>query len=381
MNFAYRAVCLDHDTGERHPESPDRLRAIREGLSERHGVDYAEPSSATADDLASVHDPEYVESVREFCADGGGSWDADTVAVEATWDAALASAGMADWAAREALGGADGRDTPFALGRPPGHHAVEDDAMGFCFFNNAAVATQRALDRGDVDRVAIFDFDVHHGNGTQDIFYDSGDVFYASIHEDGIYPGTGDAEETGAGPGEGTTLNVPFPSGTRTSGYLAAVDDLLLPALAAFDPGLVLISAGFDAHEHDPISRMRVSTEGYGLLAHRLKQFTEWADAALAFVLEGGYGLDTLTDGVRTVNEVFDGYQPEAPDDPAHESVRSVIDDLRSLGFDFAETPEFGPSETDEANDGDGPTDSGSGNGSGSDAAGGAGSDDAIEDR
>jgi len=343
MRFGYREVCLDHDPGPRHPESPDRLRAVRQGLKEVHGAEYADPDSASVEDVSAVHDPDYVDSVREFCEAGGGDWDTDTVGVEATWDAALASAGLATWVADRALAGDDGHATPFALGRPPGHHAVEDDAMGFCFFNNNAVAAQWALDNREVSRVAIVDWDVHHGNGIQDIFYDRDDVFFVSLHEDGIYPGTGAVAETGAGDGERRTLNIPFPPGTRTTGYLAALDDLILPALAAYDPDLLLVSAGFDAHEHDPISRIRVSTDGYGLMAQRLRQFAEWVDAPLGFVLEGGYGLDTLTDSIKTVHEVFHGYQPVMPDDPVQDTARAVIEDVTAEGFDLVETPDFGP--------------------------------------
>ncbi len=343
MHFGYREVCLDHDPGPRHPESPDRLRAVRQGLKTVHGVQYAGPDSASVDDVRAVHDTDYVESVRDFCEAGGGDWDTDTVAVEATWDAALASAGLATWVADRALDGDDSREMPFALGRPPGHHAVGDDAMGFCFFNNNAVAAQWALDNRDVDRVAILDWDVHHGNGIQDIFYDRGDVFFVSLHEDGIYPGTGRVAETGSGDGDHRTLNVPFPPGTRTAGYLAALDDLVFPALATYDPDMVLVSAGFDAHEHDPISRVRVSTEGYGLMAERLRQFAEWVDAPLGFVLEGGYGLETLTDSIKTVHEVFHGYQPEPPADPLQDAAQSAIDDVSDEGFALVETPDFGP--------------------------------------
>ncbi|MDG5778180.1 histone deacetylase [Haloarculaceae archaeon H-GB1-1] len=333
MNFGYRAVCLDHDTGPRHPEHPDRLRAIREGLSGAHGVVYKEPDSATVAELTAVHDDDYVDEVREFCESGGGDWDADTVAVEATWDAATASAGMAEWAADRALSGADGRNTPFSLGRPPGHHAVVDDAMGFCFFNNAAVAAQAALDAGDADRVAIVDWDVHHGNGTQDIFYDRGDVFYVSLHEAGLYPGTGDVAETGEGDGEETTMNFPLPQGSTDADYLAAFAEVVEPALESYDPDLLLVSAGFDAHEYDPISRMRVSTEGYALMTTRLRALTERAGAGLGFVLEGGYHLDALAEGIHIIHEVFDGYEPAADDGEIADGAREVIDDVAAQGF------------------------------------------------
>lgn len=331
MRFGYSDACLEHDPGDRHPETPDRLLAIRQGLSRRHGVEYVTASPATLDDVTAIHDAGYIDRVREFCANGGGQWDPDTIAVEETWDAALASAGLAQWAAEEALAGADGRRTPFSLGRPPGHHATLADAMGFCFLNNTAIAAQHVIDADGAERVAIIDWDVHHGNGTQDIFYERGDVLYVSIHERGLYPGTGALDETGVGSGEGTTLNVPFPAGAGDPEYLAAFDDLIVPVTCRFDPDLVLISAGFDAHRHDPISRMRVSTDGYGVFTDRVRTVCSETDAGLGFVLEGGYSLDKLADGVGMVHEVFDGFDPVPSGDEASETIRELIERAREL--------------------------------------------------
>ncbi|WP_435159663.1 histone deacetylase family protein [Haladaptatus sp. DFWS20] len=330
MKFGYSEVCLAHDTGKRHPENPDRLRAIRQALTRKHGVEYIDPVPATEAEVTAVHDAAYVEEFREFCANGGGNWDPDTVAVSETWDAALQSSGLACWSARRALAGDDGRDTPFALGRPPGHHAVGDDAMGFCFFNNAAVAAQSVIYRDEAKRVAIFDWDVHHGNGTQDIFYDDENVFYASIHEEGLYPGTGEIEEIGEADGKGMTLNVPLPAGSGDPEYRTTFDELVAPAIVEFDPDLLLVSAGFDAHRHDPISRMRVSTEGYGMLTARVRAVGDEVDAPLGFVLEGGYGLDTLSDGVAIVHEVFDGMEPVVPDEEADEDVQELVSAVRA---------------------------------------------------
>jgi acetoin utilization deacetylase AcuC-like enzyme len=331
MRFGYSEVCLDHDTGRRHPETADRLLAIRRRLTRLHGVEYVDPGPADVDAVAAVHDDGYVDSVRSFCAGGGGNWDPDTVACEATFDAALASAGLARWAAERAVAGDTGRETPFALGRPPGHHAVADDAMGFCFVNNASVAAQAVIDAGDADRVVILDWDVHHGNGIQDIFLDRGDVCYCSVHEDGLYPGTGAVEEVGEGAGEGATVNAALPAGAGDADYRLVLEEVVQPVAERFDPDLLLVSAGFDAHRHDPISRMRVSTEGYGMMTELVRATAEATDAGLGFVLEGGYGLDTLADGVAAVHETFDGRDPAPEADDPDEGVRDVVDRLRRL--------------------------------------------------
>jgi len=325
MQFGYSDVCLEHDPGRRHPESPDRLRAIREGLKRQHGVEYVDADPIDLDVVRELHDRDYVEELERFCENGGGEWDPDTVVVDGTWEAILKSAGLARWAAERVMAGDDGRDTPFSIGRPPGHHAVTDDAMGFCFVNNVGIAAQAALDAG-ADGVAILDWDVHHGNGTQDVFYDRGDVFFASIHEDGIYPGTGDSSETGTGAGAGATLNVPMPPGAGDAAYGLAMEKLIRPSIERMDPDCFLISAGFDAHRHDPISRMSVSTEGYGWLASLARSIADDVDAGLGFVLEGGYGLDVLAESVRTVHEVCSGYQPVEPDDDPSDAVESRVD-------------------------------------------------------
>lgn len=329
MRFGHSETCLAHETGPRHPETPDRIRAIREGLAEHHGVEYVESDPVAVDRVTRVHDPDYIEEIRAFCERGGGRWDQDTVACPETWEAALASAGLACWAATEATGTTGMRDTPFSIGRPPGHHAVAGNAMGFCFINNAAVAAQFLLDTHDQERVAIFDWDVHHGNGTQDIFYDRGDVVYASIHEEGLYPGTGPVNETGAGEGAGATINVPLAAGASDADYRVAFDNVIDPVLAAADPDILLVSAGFDAHEHDPISRMRLTTEGYAMLTDRVRTVADRCDTGLGFILEGGYSLDMLADGVGIVHEVMAGYEPIIPDDDPSDATQRRIQSVR----------------------------------------------------
>jgi len=268
-----------------HPESPERLAVLLERFP-----DYVEGKAATPADIERCHGASYLYSLRAL--DEPLWLDGDTYASETSFDAALLAAGCAIEATRR--GG-------FALVRPPGHHALPDRAMGFCLFDNVAVAARYAQAELDAARVAIVDFDVHHGNGTEAIFLDDPSVLFISLHEWPFYPGTG-------GPGEGneTTINVPLPAGTDDAGYAVAFDEVVEPAVLRFDPDLVLVSAGFDAHEEDPLAMMRLSVDGFRSLAGRCAALAP----RTAAVLEGGYNLETLPDLVAAALSGFASTQP-----------------------------------------------------------------------
>jgi acetoin utilization deacetylase AcuC-like enzyme len=338
MRLAVDRRCLAHDTGPGHPESPDRLRRLFD-VADDPGV---APADRTA--LARVHDPDYLDRLAEYCREGGGRWDADTVCSADSDRAARVGAGLALWAVGRGPGGGDGPgagDTTspdgvrFALGRPPGHHAVADDAMGFCLLNNAAVAAEAVL-AGEADRVAVLDWDLHHGNGTQAAFRDRPEVLYVSLHQRGLFPGTGAASETGTGPGAGTTLNLPLPAGTGDRGYLAATERAALPAVERHDPDWLVVSAGFDAHRRDPLGRQRVSTAGFGLLADRVARAADRVGARLAFVLEGGYDVDALRESVLAVRDAVEGEVLGEPETGTDDGVEEVVRAARER-LDLAE--------------------------------------------
>jgi acetoin utilization deacetylase AcuC-like enzyme len=301
----------DHDTSMRHPEHRGRLDAALAGVEEAGLSDATQwclPELASVDDLALVHDRAYVAMVEQFCAAGGGHLDPDTMATPGSWVTARRSAG-AVLGAIDALR-AGQCDVAFAAGRPPGHHAVRDRAMGFCLFNNAAVGAAKLAASGE--RVAIVDWDVHHGNGTQDSFYDSPNVLYSSTHESPLYPGTGMLRETGIGAGVGTTLNLPFPEGTAGDTYRAAFDGVIAPVVERFAPDWLIISAGFDAHRDDPLAGLSLTAGDYADLACRLQALVP--AQRLLVVLEGGYDLQALTRSVGATLSALLGtnYRPEA---------------------------------------------------------------------
>ncbi|MGC4107592.1 MAG: histone deacetylase, partial [Thermomicrobiales bacterium] len=263
-----------HDTGD-HVEAPRRIPAIdralhaRGLLAERPLLPYA---LATDEQILRVHTPELLAHLTQLACSGGAWIDSDTYVGPDSLDTARAAAGAAIAAVDSVLDGEVLR--AFALGRPPGHHATPNRAMGFCLLNSIAIAAEHAIARGRT-RIAILDWDVHHGNGTQDAFYGRSDVFFCSLHEWPLYPGTGNARETGIGDGRGTTMNVPLPAGTGDAGYLTALDTVVLPAIEAFAPDLLLVSAGFDAHWRDPLARMQVTTAGFAAFVSRAVALAE----------------------------------------------------------------------------------------------------------
>jgi acetoin utilization deacetylase AcuC-like enzyme len=301
MLYFSHPSCLEHDPREGlsgHPEQPERLRAIEAALAEREwlGWERREAPAASTAELELVHPREHVERIRDLCAAGGGAIDADTFAGEASWEAALRSAGAACAMTRALVAGE--ATAGFAAGRPPGHHAEPERAMGFCLFDNVAVAAALALAELGLERVFILDWDVHHGNGTAEIFLHRADVLFASIHQGGIFPGTGAREDTGSGPGEGYTLKRPVAAGSDESVWLPLLEDELLPAAAAFEPQLVLISAGFDAHRDDPLAECRLETAAFARMAGLVRAAAADWDVPVGAVLEGGYDLNALAASV-----------------------------------------------------------------------------------
>ncbi len=285
--LVYRKECLGHVAGVQHRERPERLKAIREAL-DRADLKLkpipCEPAAREA--LEWVHSDAHIALIQRTCAANGIYPDVDTGMVKASWQAALLAAGGAMAACKAVLDGVV--DNAFCAIRPPGHHAEHDHAKGFCLFNNIAVAAQWLRKKGGVDRVAILDWDVHHGNGTQHTFYDDDTVYYASLHEHPLFPGTGDPKERGK---NNTTLNVRMASGSGPKEWLAAVDEQVLPELEHFKPGFLLISAGFDAHHLDPLASQRLETETYAQLTRRARGL---AGGRIVSLLEGGYHLEAL---------------------------------------------------------------------------------------
>jgi acetoin utilization deacetylase AcuC-like enzyme len=330
LGYVLDEIFVQHRAPSGHPERPARAEAVRDallaaGIAER-GQRIA-PRAASDAELARVHDGGYLSGLERVVPGKSGWLDADTYFSPQTWEVALAAAGSTAELATRVLAGELARG--IAVVRPPGHHATRDTAMGFCLLNNAAIAAA-AVRAAGASRVAIVDWDVHHGNGTQEIFWDDPSVLYVSVHQFPYYPGTGSPSEIGGPRAKGTTINVGLPSGAGDADYAAVFDHVFLPALARFAPDLIVISAGFDAFQHDPLAGMRVTHAGFAAMAERLRFAADrWSAGRLVAVLEGGYDLDGLGGGMTGVLAALTGEvapPPIAPLPAVGSLARAAID-------------------------------------------------------
>jgi acetoin utilization deacetylase AcuC-like enzyme len=334
--YVYHPIYLEHDeTG--HPENAGRLRRIMDVLGERGILDrlrLVEPRPVTEQELRLVHTEQHIARVREASERGGSYLDPDTYVSPQSFEAARMAGGGVTKAVEQVLAGHI--DNAFALVRPPGHHATAARAMGFCLFNNVAIAARAALSRDEVERVFIVDFDVHHGNGTADTFADDPNVFYVSTHQYPYYPGTGAKDEKGVGAGRGTALNVPLPTNVGDGGYARIFETLVRPLSERFSPDLILVSAGYDGHWDDPLAHMALSLTGYARIARALIDMADRLCARrLVFTLEGGYHLDALAYGVLNAFYALLGeatvVDPLGPAPRPERAIDALIEDLRNL--------------------------------------------------
>ncbi len=308
VGLVYSPTYLEHDTGQ-HPENAGRLVSVMKLLEETEVVERTVPlplRAATTAELARVHSESYISHVESLAKIGGGWIDGDTVVSPASYDVALLAAGGLINSVDAVMTGQV--ESAFALVRPPGHHATRNAGAGFCLFNNIAVAAKHAIESHGLERVLVADFDVHHGNGTQDSFYYDPQVLYFSTHQYPFYPGTGRIDETGAGEGEGTTVNVPLPAWCGDEECLRAFEEILVPLARRFQPQLILVSAGYDGHWGDRLALMQVSVAGYGRMAQILTSLAhELCHGRLVFTLEGGYLYEALASSVGVTIDVLSG--------------------------------------------------------------------------
>ena len=295
--FLYDARFLEHDAGHGHPERSERLVSTMSWLEGRDwfgDLERIDPEMADPAWIETVHDARYIARAEEACRAGAPFLDVADVGISRRSSdvARLAAGGALALADRIVAGEVE---NGFALARPPGHHAEQGMALGFCLFNNVAIAARYLQRAHGVDKVLILDFDVHHGNGTQHTFEEDPSVMYASIHQYPYYPGTGAASETGTGRGAGATVNCPVPAGSGDEDYMRAFNDRIIPAADAFGPEFVILSAGFDAHAADPLAQVRVSTECFGWMTERVVEVADrHARGRVLSMLEGGYNVDVL---------------------------------------------------------------------------------------
>src|SRR3954470_1971341 len=325
--FLHHESSLRHDPGP-HPERAERIVAIERELEARGGLGWErrESSEAERDALLAVHPLEHVRFIRELSEMGGGAIDMDTAMSEGSYEAALHGAGGVCDAVDAVL---DGARSAFTAPRPPGHHAEAARAMGFCLFNSVAVGARWALDRRGCERVLIVDWDVHHGNGTNDIFHASDEVLFVSIHESPLYPGTGPAGDIGSGAGEGYTVNLPVAAGSGDEVFVSLVAHVVAPLARAFAPDVVLISAGYDAHAEDPLAGCRVTDGGYAAMAAWMRAIAGEAEAPFAACLEGGYALGAVSRGAaETMTALGSERAPQPPEVACHAVASAALERL-----------------------------------------------------
>jgi len=308
VGLVYDPIYLKHDTGQ-HIENAQRLEATISHLEQtqlKQQLTLIKPRAASTEEISLVHHNQHISHIQDVAQRGGGWLDVDTVMSPDSYQAAIYAAGGAIRASEVVMNGEVG--SAFALVRPPGHHATSQRAMGFCLFNNVAIATRYVQAKYKLDHVVIIDFDVHHGNGTQATFYDNPQVLYVSTHEYPFYPGTGGIEETGSGAGEGTTINIPLPAGCGDAEYLQAFEQIIVPAAKRFNPQFIAVSTGYDLHWADDIALMQVSTNGLARMVKIIKGLAdELCNGRLVFSLEGGYHLQALPYSVKATFDVLLG--------------------------------------------------------------------------
>ncbi len=308
VGLIYDPIYLQHDTGQ-HVENARRLEETISHLEQtrlKQQLTLIKPRAATTEELSLVHDNQYISHIQDAAQRGGGWLDADTIISTDSYQAAIYAAGGAIRASEVVMDGELG--SAFALVRPPGHHATSLRAMGFCLFNNVAIAAKHALAKYKLDRIIIIDFDVHHGNGTQGAFYDDPRVLYVSTHQYPFYPGTGRLEETGNKDGKGATINIPLPAGCSDAEYLQVFEQIITPAARRFNPQLIITSAGYDLHWSDDIALMQVSTSGFAQMVGIIRGLAdELCNGRLVLSLEGGYHLQALAYSVKATFDVLLG--------------------------------------------------------------------------